>query len=85
MKVISRSEALQAGKRYYYTGYACENGHRARRYTKGHGCTECHIVRAKARQAADQEKFRVYAKRYYASKRIKAMEAVCSLLASMRG
>lgn len=76
MKLISRKSALQAGKRYYYTGYSCVNGHDAPRYTNGHGCTECLLGRAKARQAADPEKFRVYAKRYYASNRLKMREAV---------
>lgn len=70
MKLISRKSALESGKRYYYTGYPCVNGHVAQRYTNGHGCIECMSGRAKARQTADPERFRVYAKRYYASRRL---------------
>jgi len=37
----TRKEALAIGVTYYFSGKTCPNGHRARRYTNSHECTQC--------------------------------------------
>ena len=38
---MSRDEALQAGRKRYFTGLPCRRGHLAERYTSMGGCVEC--------------------------------------------
>ncbi len=40
-KIITRKEAISAGKSVYYTGKVCKNGHDAVRYVTSGTCIEC--------------------------------------------
>ena len=48
MKQITRQEAQRLNLQFYYTGRACSNGHKARRYT---GTGKCEICVSQAKEA----------------------------------
>lgn len=41
MEIISREEAASQGKKRYFTGQPCRNGHVAQRYVLNSGCLDC--------------------------------------------
>jgi len=41
LNICSRSEAIAAGKKVYFTGKPCSNGHIALRSVLNYGCVEC--------------------------------------------
>ena len=41
MKIISRSEAIKTGEKFYYTGKVCKYGHKSKYLTSSHSCYEC--------------------------------------------
>ena len=41
MQVLSRQEAINSGKRKYFTGVACGRGHIAQRYSSSRNCVSC--------------------------------------------
>lgn len=43
-KIITRKEAIAAGKSVYYTGKVCKNGHNAMRYVTSSTCIECQRI-----------------------------------------
>lgn len=49
-QVISRQAAHIAGKRRFFTGTPCNNGHVAERYVSNGACTACLVGRYKFRQ-----------------------------------
>jgi hypothetical protein len=54
-QIISRQEALLAGRNKFFTGFACCNGHIAERRVDNHACVEC---RAKWRKAPEKRMLR---------------------------
>lgn len=47
-ETISRRDALNLGRRRFYTGRPCKNGHDAQRFVSTGGCVACNSDRAKA-------------------------------------
>lgn len=52
---ISRDSALAEGKKFYFTGLPCKNGHVAERYVSSRNCVTCWRARASARYHRDPE------------------------------
>lgn len=48
LSVISKKDAGAAGKKRFFTGIACPNGHIAERYIWSGSCVVCSIARAKS-------------------------------------
>jgi len=48
--VITRDEAIEAGKNRYFTGIECQKGHMVERKVKGYVCTTCARIRQKLRK-----------------------------------
>lgn len=43
---LSKSEAIQAGNPYYWTGKKCNKGHESFRYVVGGSCVSCEKIRS---------------------------------------
>jgi 5-methylcytosine-specific restriction endonuclease McrA len=86
-RLLTRAEARAQGKKHYFTGRPCPNGHVAYRQTRGGNCMECsregaraiyHADPASAQQrsqkwkAANNHKVRVQARGWYARNSEKA-------------
>lgn len=40
-EIITRNQAIEQGKKYYFTGVPCKNNHTDNRYTKHRACVSC--------------------------------------------
>ena len=56
MKIISRTEALAAGLKHYFTGKPCRRGHVALRLVSICACVECKLESYRDYYAANPEK-----------------------------
>lgn len=57
-KTGQRSRARRAGKKTYFTGRACVNGHVSKRSVSGGGCLECQRNRTAIYRATNRERNR---------------------------
>ena len=65
MKILSRKEAIALGLRRYFTGKPCLNGHVAERFVSSETCSECDLLRRRARYKAHPENELEYSRAYY--------------------
>ena len=52
MDKITKQQAAEAGRTFFYTGKACKNGHKTTRYVLNGNCRICVGVRGKERYAS---------------------------------
>jgi hypothetical protein len=64
--IVTRAEALAAGKKRYFTGKPCPRGHVAERYASKGNCAACLRLQPKNLEAA-----RAYSRAYHAAKAAK--------------
>lgn len=64
MEVISKTEAIEKGLKYYFTGLACAKGHLDKRTVSRMVCWTCHKLRVADWQKRNREKVKDYDKKY---------------------
>lgn len=69
MEVTTRNEAHSQGKKFYFTGHPCKNGHLAARYVSTGGCTDC-LLRYKPRINSFSHDLVPYSDVFWRSKRL---------------
>ena len=57
MEIISRADALSAGKLYYFTGKPCKRGHVAKRLVSNWGCYTCSLESSRTWHRANPQVF----------------------------
>ena len=72
--VISRECAKKGGRKRFFTGIPCKNGHTTERYVSGGQCCACLADAFRSYRASNLEKERTRRKSYYASTRDKELQ-----------
>lgn len=62
MEKISREEAKRLGKKKFFTGRSCKNGHVCERYVSSGGCERCAYIHVLRRRSEDPERELEYQK-----------------------
>ena len=57
MKIITRSQAIEQGDQFYFTGKQCKNGHVTIRRTANGVCVDCSLDEQSANQKRRRERF----------------------------
>ena len=57
-EIITRNNAIEQEKKYFYTGVECRNGHDSVRYTNDGKCVKC--VNNRVKKYKDENKEKVY-------------------------
>jgi 5-methylcytosine-specific restriction endonuclease McrA len=65
----TRTAAVVAGSRYYFTGDPCKNGHKAPRYTSAKTCAMCAYELAEVKRATIRQKLNEAQRLFYARHR----------------
>lgn len=72
-EIISRSDAVKAGLRFYFTGKPCKHGHISERHIASYNCAECESLRPAPKYNAEANKIR---KKRFREKRRKLLEPI---------
>jgi 5-methylcytosine-specific restriction endonuclease McrA len=67
-RLISATQAKQQGKKRYFTGKPCPQGHICERMVSSNGCVECRRIQFKRWRTTHKDKFKVYRTRWIKKK-----------------
>jgi hypothetical protein len=71
---ISKTEAIQLGQNWYFTGEPCKRGHIAKRGVASRGCYACQVIGVRKYVKKNPNKKRIWDKTYYDKNQERARE-----------
>src|SRR6266700_2919661 len=74
-EIISRKDAIHQGRKRYFTGKVCNQGHLDHRYVQGGACVECNRLRLGSLRLRDPELIRARQREWWASQPLEKRRA----------
>lgn len=64
MEIITRKEAIEQGRKEYFTGEPCKNGHLVERWVYGNTCKQCKLNSDRKYKKKNRDRLNAHARKY---------------------